>query len=93
MIKERREAIKADAKAAERGDLLSIMLKDPLFENNDDQIVNESLTFFLAGTLTQATTIANTIVYMIQKSSVEKKIRDSLSANFKTFSDKAASLE
>ncbi len=49
----------------DKGDLLSIMLQDPIFENNDDQIVNESLTFFLASTLTQATTIANTVTYMI----------------------------
>jgi hypothetical protein len=41
------------------------MLQDPLFENDDEQILNESLTFFLAGTLTQATVISNTIAYMI----------------------------
>ena len=35
-----------------KSDLLSIMLNDPLFENNDDIILNESLTFFLAGSLT-----------------------------------------
>jgi cytochrome P450 len=65
MIEERRQAIKSDPKVKEKGDLLSIMLQDPVFENNEDQIVNESLTFFLASTLTQATTIANTISYMI----------------------------
>jgi cytochrome P450 len=93
MIKERRTLIKEDPKLGESGDLLSIMIQDPLFENNDDQIVNESLTFFLAGTLTQATTIANTICFMIQNSQVEHKIRDSLSANFNSFTDKSASLE
>jgi cytochrome P450 len=69
------------------------MIQDPLFENNDDQIVNESLTFFLAGTLTQATTIANIICFMIQNSQVEHKIRDSLSANFNSFTHKSATLE
>lgn len=65
MIEDRRQAIKQDPKMKDKGDLLSIMLQDPIFENNDDQIVNESLTFFLASTLTQATTIANTVTYMI----------------------------
>jgi hypothetical protein len=41
------------------------MLKDPIFENEDEQIINESLTFFLAATLTQAVTLSNTIAYMI----------------------------
>jgi hypothetical protein len=44
---------------------LSIMLKDPIFENDDEQIINESLTFILAGTLTQAITLSNTIAYVI----------------------------
>jgi cytochrome P450 len=48
-----------------RSDLLSIMLNDPLFENNDEIILNESLTFFLAGSLTQATALSNTICSFI----------------------------
>lgn len=47
----------------------------------------------MAGTLTQATATANMICYMIQNSQVEKKIRDCLSANFKSFSNKLATLE
>ncbi len=65
MILKRRAAIKNDPKEGDKGDLVSIMLKDPLFENNDEQIVNESLTFFFAGTLTQANTISNVISYLI----------------------------
>jgi cytochrome P450 len=52
MIKERRQAMKADPSLSTKGDLLSIMLQDPLFSENDEQIINESITFFLAGTLT-----------------------------------------
>ncbi len=51
MIIEKQEAIKKNPTEADKGDLLSIMLKDPLFES-EEQIVNESLTFFLAGALT-----------------------------------------
>ncbi len=53
MIAAKREMIKKDPKAGEKeGDLISIMLRDPLFENNDEMIVSESLTFFFAGTFT-----------------------------------------
>lgn len=44
---------------------MSIMLHDPLFENDDEQIVNESLTFFLGGTVTSSTVLSNTIAYMV----------------------------
>lgn len=72
---------------------MSIMLKDPLFENNDEQIVNESLTFFFAGTLTQANTISNVISYLIQHSKIERKTRDSLAKNFTSFGDSTKTLE
>jgi cytochrome P450 len=52
MVTLRREAIKRDPSMADSGDLLSIMLNESLFENNDDQIIDESLTFFIAGTIT-----------------------------------------
>jgi cytochrome P450 len=52
IVTAKREAIKNDPKEGEQGDLLSIMLRDPLFENNDDRIINESMTFFFAGTIT-----------------------------------------
>lgn len=93
MITERREAIIKDPSVAKRGDFFSIMLQDPVFENDDEQIINESLTFLLGGPLTLATTIGNTICYMIQNPNVEKKVRQSLSSNFKSFSDKTETLE
>ncbi len=55
--------------------------------------MNESLTFFLAGTITQAITIANTIYYIVQNPAIEKRVRDSLYTNFSTFGDPNASLE
>ncbi len=93
MILKRRAAIKNDPKEGDKGDLVSIMLKDPLFENNDEQIVNESLTFFFAGTLTQANTISNVISYLIQNSKIERKTRDSLAKNFSSFGDSTKTLE
>ena len=69
------------------------MLKDPLFENNDERIVNESLTFFLAGTITQANTISNVISYLISNPKIEKRTRESLAKNFTCFTDPSQSLE
>jgi hypothetical protein len=36
MITAKREALKKDSNEGDQGDLLSIMLKDSLFENNDE---------------------------------------------------------
>ncbi len=92
MIIEKQEAIKKNPSEADKGDLLSIMLKDPLFES-EEQIVNESLTFFLAGALTQANTISNFICFMLQSQAIEKRVRESLAKNFSAFNDKKATLE
>jgi len=93
MITERRQSMKSDASLATKGDLLSIMLQDPLFMENDEQIINESITFFLAGTLTQATTVANALCYMIEKPEIDRRVRDSLAKNFTSFSDSKVKLE
>ncbi len=87
MIIERRSALIKDPSLNSKGDLLTIMLNDPLFKDNDEQIINESITFFLAGTLTQATTIANALCYMIQQPRVNLRVRESLAANFPSFGD------
>ena len=60
---------------------------------NDEQIINESITFFLAGTLTQATTVANALCYMIEKPEIDRRVRDSLTKNFTSFSDSNVKLE
>jgi len=44
---------------------LSIMLQDPLFFDDDELIINEALTFFLGGTVTQSIVLSNTIIFMI----------------------------
>ncbi len=69
------------------------MLNDPLFEDNDENVIDESLTFFIAGTITQATALSNAISYIIQNPNVEKKLRESLSKNFSTFKDSKATLD
>ncbi|TNV80052.1 hypothetical protein FGO68_gene9962 [Halteria grandinella] len=73
-------------------DLLSILLNDPNFEN-DDSIVDECLTFFLAGSMTTASTTANTVCYLIQSNETEKKLRESLKQNFDYFADSSKTLQ
>lgn len=68
------------------GGLLSILLKDPIFEN-ETMIVDECLTFFLAGSMTSASATANTLCYLILNNSIEKKVRDSLYKNFTKFTE------
>ena len=65
MIQERRNDLKNGKLLDQKADLLSIMLNDPLFQNDDEIILNESLTFFLAGSLTQASLLSNTLCYLI----------------------------
>ena len=72
-------------------DLLTVLLADPTFEN-DIAIVDECMTFFLAGTVTTATTVSNTLCYLIQQERLEKRLRNSLSSNFKSFSDSQTDL-
>jgi len=63
MINERRKSDKETL--SKQGNLLSIMLLDPLFDNNDKTIIDESISFFIAGTLTQASTLSNTLAFLM----------------------------
>ena len=50
MINKRREDISKDPSLATKGDFLTILVCDDHFKNRDVRIVDESLTFFFAGT-------------------------------------------
>jgi cytochrome P450 len=68
-------------------------MSDPLFEGDVNMIIDECLTFFVAGQLTTAVTTANTLCYMMMNPKIEHRLRASLAKNFKTFDDKNANLE
>ncbi|TNV79831.1 hypothetical protein FGO68_gene11525 [Halteria grandinella] len=87
MIAERRKTAMVD-----NNDLLSILLKDAAFES-DLAIVDECMTFFLAGTVTTATSVSNTLCYLVQQKRLEDKLRDSLGKNFPTFSNKHQTID
>jgi cytochrome P450 len=59
LIKKRRENPIKDG-----ADLLSILLEDEMYHNNDDVIIDECITFFLAGSQTVKVTNANIIMHL-----------------------------
>jgi hypothetical protein len=50
LIDRRKEAMKKDKSLAEKGDFLTILLCDDLFKDDKKRIIDETLTFFFAGT-------------------------------------------
>lgn len=55
------------------GSLMSILLTDDLYKNNQYSIANEVITFFLAGTQTVALSTANALMYLNQNKHKEYK--------------------
>ena len=60
------------------GDLLSIMLGDPMFSENDEVMIDELLTIFFAGSQTTANTTQNLILHLLQHPRYEQGILDEL---------------
>ena len=50
LILDKKENAIKDPKLLESGDLITVLLSDELFKNDIEMIVDECLTFFLAGT-------------------------------------------
>lgn len=46
----------------EKADLLSILLEDPLFKDDEEMIIDELITFFFAGSQTTAVSLSNLIM-------------------------------
>jgi len=61
-----------------RGDLLSIMLGDPMFSENDEVMIDELLTIFFAGSQTTANATQNLILHLLQHPKYEQAILDEL---------------
>jgi len=50
LILEKKRKIEKDASELETGDLMSILVNDELFKCNIEEIIDECLAFFMAGT-------------------------------------------
>lgn len=65
-----------DPKFIDRGDLISILLKDELFKDDFKMIIDESLTFFFAGSQSTGITTGNMIMYMLQSPEMFGKVKN-----------------
>jgi cytochrome P450 len=63
----------------EKGDFLSLMLTDDLFKGKDQYIIDECLTFMLAGTMTTTLLISNAIYHLTANRDKLDKLRSELS--------------
>lgn len=59
----------------DRGDLVSILLQDENFKNDKTRIIDEAVTFFLAGSQTTSTMLSNTLLFSLMEPSTFSKIR------------------
>ncbi|TNV80191.1 hypothetical protein FGO68_gene8755 [Halteria grandinella] len=65
-------------KDGETADLLSILLEDEVYHNNDEVIVDECITFFLAGSQTVKATDGNILIHLIMNDDVRAKLMNEL---------------
>lgn len=76
IVEERRAELKTDPEAVKaKGDLVSILLTDELFCTDNEMIIDECMTFFLAGSGTQAESTLGLFNHLMKKSEYIEKIR------------------
>ena len=78
IVDKRRQAIKEDPKLSSAGDFLTILLVDEHFKDRNLRIVDECLTFFLAGSQTSSVATQNLIFALCKHPEYQKKILDEL---------------
>ena len=74
LVRERRKANK-ERPEENKDDLISILLSDELFCNDDEMIVDECLTFFFAGTQTSSMATSNLVLNLLKNTHYGDKIR------------------
>lgn len=60
-VQERKDQAAQDVSALDGGDLVSIFLTDPLFKDDIEMILDECLSFFIAGTQTTSSAVGTTV--------------------------------
>jgi cytochrome P450 len=63
----------------ENGDLMSILLSDPLYAGDDEKTKDELTILFLAGNETIKISSTNTVCYLTQNPTMKKKFLDEVS--------------
>jgi len=78
---ERRRAEKNKNDYVDRGDLLATLLEDELFANDNEVIIDQCLTFFVAGSQTLFFSTSNLIMYVHQNPEQLEKLRKEYLSN------------
>ena len=73
IIDKKNKALK-DPSELEKGDLMTILISDDLFKDNIEMIIDECLTFFMAGTQTTSSAVGTTIGQAIKNPEIMAKI-------------------
>ena len=75
MVEERRQSLsKSNVEGEGPADLLSILISNDLFKDDNNKIIDEIMTFSLAGTDTTAISTANLLFYLNQNPQCKEKL-------------------
>jgi cytochrome P450 len=74
-------------KSADGDDLLSILLTNDYYKNDDELIIDEIFTLFLAGSKTVATTTANLICYLDKSPNSKSKLLTEVDSSLSSIKD------
>ena len=74
IVDRRRVAIQKDPKLKEAGDFLTILLTEPFFMNDNERIIDESLTFFFAGSQTSGVTAQNLMIALMKNPEYQTRL-------------------
>ncbi len=79
IIEERKKNLKEDKeKYINNPDLLTILLSDDMFKDNNKSMIDEIITFFLAGSFTLRSTNSNMFMYLALYPEVHRKLMKEL---------------
>lgn len=79
LVNERR---KMDSSSNQEKDMLSILINDDSFKGRDSEIIDECITFFLAGSQTTKVANTNLLIYFTMNEKVETKLLAEINSLF-----------
>ena len=75
IVERKRTALRnKDEQQVNDGDFLSLLLTDDLFKNDNKRILDETLTFYFAGSLTSSIASQNLLIALIKNPEYKEKI-------------------
>eukprot|EP00350_Pseudokeronopsis_sp_OXSARD2_P005996 CAMPEP_0170542216 /NCGR_PEP_ID=MMETSP0211-20121228/1713_1 /TAXON_ID=311385 /ORGANISM="Pseudokeronopsis sp., Strain OXSARD2" /LENGTH=141 /DNA_ID=CAMNT_0010845211 /DNA_START=676 /DNA_END=1101 /DNA_ORIENTATION=+ len=74
IVEAKRTKLQENPTEGKRGDLMTILLQDDLFKDDVEMIIDECVTFFLAGTQTTFNSITTTLAHTIKRPFIREKM-------------------